>query len=522
MGIVGPKRHVDWTPFIHHAGTVAAIVLASVVNVLAARHFVRWDWTTSARWTLAPATIETLRALKERVDLWIVVGPSEPLRHSLEPIVDAYRAQSNEIAIHWIDPDRDAAKLTDLERRFGLDTDRATEGKDVADAAIIVAKGDRHWFVTSSDLVEATDDGRIKPREERALTRALRHVLDESRAKICFTAGHGELALEGGRDEREGLAALHDLLEKSDYDVISVDASPPDAHEPFAGCTVVVVAGERTRFGSDEENRLRTYLLEGGSLLAAVGPVDGPDEAQGWSSGLDGALAPFGVALDDSLIQEVDPRVTIPETHGEGFFVSVRPHPVTEGLADLAAHPPRVAVFYARSLRHIAIPGSAVAADLLVTSDDAFGKRNITGARTWDDAPPRAPEDIPGPLVVAMAAERRRTSPTALHGPRVVVIGSRFALADDNWRQPRPMHGAAFFVDSAISWLAASPFVVDVPEKAELMAGVRISEENRREVRRYVLVFMPLAVLLLAASVWAWRRSGEGTPYNSREPRTRP
>jgi hypothetical protein len=163
-----------------------------------------------------------------------------------------------------------------------------------------------------------------------------------------------------------------------------------------------------------------------------------------------------------------------------------------------------------------------VAADLLVTSDDAFGKRNITGARTWDDAPPRAPEDIPGPLVVAMAAERRRTSPTALHGPRVVVIGSRFALADDNWRQPRPMHGAAFFVDSAISWLAASPFVVDVPEKAELMAGVRISEENRREVRRYVLVFMPLAVLLLAASVWAWRRSGEGTPYNSREPRTRP
>jgi hypothetical protein len=28
-------------------------------------------------------------------------------------------------------------------------------------------------------------------------------------------------------------------------------------------------------------------------------------------------------------------------------------------------------------------------------------------------------------------------------------------------------------------------------------------------VRRYVLVFMPLAAVLLALAVWAWRRSSE-------------
>jgi hypothetical protein len=513
---------MQWASLLKPAGLIAAIVLASVVNVLAARHFTRWDWTTSARWTLSPATVETLRALSQRVDVWIVGGANEPLRQSLEPLLDSYRAHSAKLDIHWIDPDRDAAQLADIDRRFGLETDRAEDGRVVADAVVIVASGDRHWFVTSSDLVETTDDAHVKPREERALTQAIRRVFADTRPKLCFTVGHGELSLESDRDEREGLGSLKGILEKSNYDAVSVDSSIPDAHEPFAGCTAVVIAGQRDRFGPDEENRLRTYLLEGGSLLAALGPLDGPDKSDFWPSGLDRALAPFGIALDEALVHETDGRATIPETHGEGFFVSVRPHPVTVGLADSAAHPPRVAVFFARSLTHVHETGAASATDLLVTSEGAFGKRNIAGAGDWDGTPPREPDDLPGPLVIAMAAERPRTSANASHGARVVVVGSRFVLADDNWRQPRPIHGAAFFIDSAISWLAASPSVVDVPNKPELGAGIRISEASRSEIRRYVLLWMPLAALLLAAAVWSWRRSSEGKPYEPRGPRHGP
>jgi hypothetical protein len=114
-----------------------------------------------------------------------------------------------------------------------------------------------------------------------------------------------------------------------------------------------------------------------------------------------------------------------------------------------------------------------------------------------------------------MASERAAPSRTAPHGPRVVVIGSRFALMEDNWRQPRPLHGTAFLVDSALSWLSARPGVVDVPDKPEVSAGVRVSEEGRAEVRRYVLLFMPLAAALLGIAVWAWRRSSEDKPYES-------
>jgi ABC-type uncharacterized transport system len=503
-------------PLLQLAGVLAAIVLAAVINVLGARHFTRWDWTHDKRWSLSLATIETLRGLEQRVDLWAVAGPGEPLTQSLKQLLASYRAQSERLDVHWIDPDRDAVQLVDLQRRYGLEAGRTEDGRVATDAIVIVASGDKHWFLTQQDLFEASsDDVHVRPREERALTQAIRSVLGGDKARLCFTAGHGELSLDPGKGEHEWLGGVRDLLEKDNYELVTVDATAPDAHEPFSGCTVVVVAGAHAPFAPAETTRLRTWLLDGGNLLAALGPIESATETGMTPSGLDEALAPFGIGLDEDLVHDVGSKVAIPDTHGEGFFATVRAHPITLSLVPSGgdARPPRVAVFFARSLRHVSPPGSAPATDVLMTSDGAFAKRSIVGASAWTDAPPAEPADPKGPFAVAMAAERPRARATAPHGPRVVVIGSRFALAEDNWRQPRPRHGAAFLVDGALSWLAARPGVVDIPDKAEVAAGMRVSEEEREEVRSYVLVLMPLAALLLGAAVWAWRRASENKPY---------
>jgi hypothetical protein len=302
-------------------------------------------------------------------------------------------------------------------------------------------------------------------------------------------------------------------MEKNNYELASVDATAPDAREPFDGCSLVIVAGPRAPFGADEANRLRTWLLRGGRLLAAVGPIEASSETGLASAGLDAALSPFGIALEDDVVHDPTPAASIPDTHAEGFFVTAHPHPVTAALVagGAEAHPPRVAAFYARSMRHLASQDAASAADLLTTGDGAFAKKSIVGAAQWGDLPPRDPGDRAGPFTVAMASERGAAG--GARRPRVVVVGSRFALAEDNWRQPRPLHGMAFFVDSALSWLVSRPAIVDVPERAEVAAGMRVSEEGRSEVRRYVLVLMPLAAALLGFAVWAWRRSLENQAY---------
>ena len=50
-----------------------------------------------------------------------------------------------------------------------------------------------------------------------------------------------------------------------------------------------------------------------------------------------------------------------------------------------------------------------------------------------------------------MASERPKATPSAAHGPRVVVVGTASVLTSPTFREPLPLRGAALFVESAIS-----------------------------------------------------------------------
>jgi hypothetical protein len=496
-------------------GIVAAVAVAAIANVLVARHFTRWDWTSARRYTLSAATKTTLHELTDTVDVWVLMGSADPLEQSVKQLLVSYAAETTKLEVHYVDPDRDALALEDVRKKFNIQAGVTQDGHVATDAIVVVARGPRHWFLGASDMIEVSspDDPRARPREEQSITGAIRNVSrDGERPRVCFTAGHGELALdEAGA---HGLAFLKDLLIKDNYEPVTVDTTEPNAHEPFKGCAVAVIAGPRGEFSKEEEARLKTYLLEGGSLLAAISPINAASESGMVSAGVAGALAPFGIALDDDLVFEREPQAVIPQSHDIRFFVEPKPHPVTAALVRSAENrdPPRVSVHFTRSLKHVAPPGAAPAVDLAVTSDKAFGVTSISGAADWNEAPEKGTKDLAGPLAVAMASERPKTSPRAPHGPRAVVIGTGSAMIEQNWREPTPVRGMAFLVENAISWLASKPEILDVPQRPTVAAGVRIDEGARAEVRRYVLIFMPLAAALLGIAVALRRRATEGAP----------
>jgi len=157
-----------------------------------------------------------------------------------------------------------------------------------------------------------------------------------------------------------------------------------------------------------------------------------------------------------------------------------------------------------------------MAVELLETSDQSYGVRSLKGASEWREPPPPAGDDPRGPLVLAMASERPKGSNDTAHGPRLAVLGCGFLLADVNWRQPRTVRGAAFFVESTISWLASRAKILDVPDRPSVAAGIRITEGSRSEVARYVLLYMPLAAALLGLAVGLRRRSTEAVAYKRR------
>ncbi len=256
---------------------------------------------------------------------------------------------------------------------------------------------------------------------------------------------------------------------------------------------------------------LKAYFLAGGNLLAGIPSIDGPTETGLVKMGLDDALAPFGLALDDDVVLEQDASKMMHEQIG-AFIATPKPHAITQGLIKAkegTREPPRVLIVYSRSLHHV--PTGAPVNDLLATSPLAFGVTNVTGAARWPlEGPDKTASDIPGPLVIAMASEGPKLAANAAHGARAVVFGSASVFQPINWSVGVPDRGAAFLVENAISWLASKPAVLDVPDKPSVASSIRLTDESRSELWRYVLLYMPISTALLGLAVGLRRRSTEG------------
>lgn len=515
---------IDATQVSQLVGVVAAMVVVVLLNVVVARRYTRWDWTANQRYSLSPATVQTLHDLPDTVQVWVLLGGADPLEQSVKQLLVAYQGETTKLDVHYVDPDRDTIALEDLRKRFKIETGRTEAGHVVADAVVVVARGDKHWFVTGSELVEVAeaDDTKVKPREERALTGAIRNVLGGTKARICFTSGHGEMSpLDAGE---RGAGALREVLEKDNYQVGVVDLAAPAAAKPLDGCAVTVVAGLQVPFAKEEAERLRTWLLDDGNLFLAASPILGgfdPGKPPGPGqestlvpAGLERVLGPFGIALDDVVVTEQEADVALPDSGGFRFVAQPRQHPVTAALlkSERQREVPRVVLHLTRSMRRATEPGAVTAQELLSTSPRAFGLRSIEGAADWKDTPQKHAGDLAGPLAIAMAAERPKASASAPHGPRVVVTGSSSMLGGVAFREAAAYRGGALFAESAISWLASKPQILDVPEKAPVGAGMRVNEESRGVIRRYVVLFMPGTVALLGIAIALFRRAGEGKP----------
>jgi hypothetical protein len=504
------------TEAISLMGVAASVVVAVLINVLAARHYSRADWTSGKLYTLTKPTLETLHQLDEPVQIWILLGGGDPMEQSLRHLIASYQAETHQLDVHYIDPDKDALALEDVRKRFRVEAAPAPDGRLVADAIVIVAKRERHWFLTPRDMVEVApgEDVRAKPREEQAITSAIRRVVAGDKTKLCFMGGHGERSIDDG--SAEGLGLLRDVLDKDNYESTTVDTTPQNAYEPFKGCDVVLVAAPRPQaahqlgaLSDAEQTRLKAYLLSGGNMLLAIG-AEAREAAPGYSK----VLEPFGVGLEDLLVIEGDPTLAFPNARGDTFVALPKASPITAGLVptDEMRDVPKVVVDVARPLRRVT--SGATVTDLIGTSDHAFAvneERAGEIARAASlDIPDKRGSDRGGPFVLAMASEGMKPRPDASHGPRVVVIGSSYAFSSSNFRAPLPWHGTAFLMGNAIAWLSAKPALLDVPDKPSVGAGLRLSTDGEGEVRRYVVFYMPITAMVLGVLVAVRRRSTEG------------
>ena len=498
-------------------GVIAAMVLALLVNILVSRHYWRWDWTRGGLYTLSPATTETLRGLEEPIHVYVLLSEGDPLALAVRHLLEAYRGETTRLDVEIIDPDRRAAEFIAVQQRFGIVAGKTEDGKIVTDAAIVVARGDVPHFITLRDLVQLDeeDELRRRPRIEQALTSAIRAVINKERPRACFAIGHGEgTVAPGAGASAGGLGPFRESLIKNNFEV--VDASEDTA---LSGCRVLVIAGPTEKVPADEVKRFVAYADQGGSLLVALGPELDAERERTKNRGLGELLARFGVASSDDFVFELDPRLRMAQGYGESFIAQAKMHPVTEGLLKVADRGVAVVVTLGSSLSATGA-GNAAPVPLLVTSDQAFGMVDFF---TWSKSrtpPVPGAADHKGPLTMAFASELPKPAGSNLpRGGRLVAVGSASALFGANW-QAEELRGGSLFVGSAIAWLTARPQLLDIPEKPTFTAGLHVSDAWLASTFRYVVLYIPLASVLLGMAVYLRRRGTErrGPKTKSNEP----
>jgi gliding motility-associatede transport system auxiliary component len=489
------------------AGLAAAMVIAFDANILAARHYRRWDFTEAGLYTLSRVTEQTLSALGEPVEIYVLLSDADPLKLTMQHLLEAYRAHTSKLTIEFIDPDRNPARFLAVQQQYGIAAGKTGEGRLVTDATVIVVHGDKKHFIRQGDLVaiEMAEEARARPQAEEALTGAIRKVLSGRMPKVCVTSGHGEPSIKEGGDY--GLLPLKGRLDKLNYELAELEPLQElEGKDTIDACDVVIVAAPRVALGKEEVKRLTHFVQGGGSALVFVGRQ--PDEVD--SGYLDTGLAPLvalaGVRRHDDYVFERDPQRRPAVGSGETFIAEPLAHPVTQDFVDAQGVVP-ILLTLAASLEKL--PQAEVTpVAILQTSESAFGMVDFESWAKKPSEPEPTPDDHQGPLVLGYAAELSQSRPGASHGARIVVLGSSSPLYGANW-QDQSLRGTALFVESAVAWLAAEPSGVDIPKKPAMAVGYNITEDVLTSALWRLVLCLPLASALGGVAVALRRRATE-------------
>ena len=498
------------TKLLSTLGVIAAGVVALLLNVLAARHYRRWDATHARLYSLSDPTTFTLDSMEkgdQQVELFVFIGAGDPLLGSIKQLLTNYQARApRTLHVRYLDPDRDRIDFLRLQTELEVNA-TVEQGRLLSDAQIVARRGKRVWYVKTGDLMmlEEGDDTKVRPRAEEAITSSIRAVLSTDRPRLCFVGGHHEAAIDDPGEK--GLSTLKNKLLKDNFDPVAIDATKPGVS--YAGCALIAIVQPSTPFTATETKPIVDAVTAGAALLLVVPPEIDVETKTLRATGLAEVAALGGVTLEDAVVVEQDPALREPNQHGIIFRARTHPHETTDDLRKLAedAHVDvAVPVVFGRPLLKVPVAGAS-AQELLVSSGQSFSLHDVAGFIASREEPKKGGGDRVGPLDLATATIRDKS----IGGARVIVVGTSTPFINAAYLDPSPLMLIARKLGLVwLSWLTARPPILDLPPKPSVQIAMHLTDEDISSIGRYVLFLMPFSSALVGGAVWLRRKTTEG------------
>jgi gliding motility-associatede transport system auxiliary component len=432
-------------------------LILGILNFLAARHSVRWDFSETKRFTLAPQTARLLRELPREVKVTVFTSDQSPVRPAYRDLIDSYQAHTAKLRAEFVDPE----KRPGIARQYGITR------QDTA----VLESGKQETRITSAS--------------EQDLTNALIRVTKDEKKTAYFLTGHAEHSLEDGG--REGYSFLKEALERQGYTVRSF--SLYESKTIPTNASVIVLGGPQKPVSPEEQLLLADYVRTGGRLLVLLDP--------GSRAALDSTLAAWGLQADNRTVLDAQTilggDLTIPVVNTYGS------HEITQDLGQVFTMFP-----HTRPVSFLDSKSNAWAFHPLAKSSPRSWARagtppdRMTRARDFDPQ-----KDTQGPLTLAALVVARASPAENARQPAVLLVGD----SDFASNAFLDFSGNTDFILHAVAWLAEEKDLITIAPKDTRLGTLLLTAAQSNALFALQVLGLPGFFLLAGFAVWRRRRS---------------
>ena len=445
-----------------------------LLNIVASRHSVRWDWTEAGLFTLAPQTQKILEGLEEPLEIRAFY--TDETKAAVSDLLDTYRLASAKVTIEYIDP----FERPEIVSRYGITQERTLH------------------------LSIGTEEVRLTEPDEEKITNAVIKMTQTEERVVYVLGGHGEPDLDD-LQSRRGYGYLKQEIENEQYVVRELRLMTEG--EVPADASVVVAAGATRPYFPAELDALDRYLDGGGRLLALLEPIYDAGARAYLTTGIEELLERRGIDVGDDLVVEVQLRLFDSASAGtapgaESYGV----HEITEdfqrghvlrgqGPPGAAGHRPR------RCHRHHPRPDP----------DPGPGPRPTSPSCSRRGRRSRIPK-TPGDRSRSRWLTSAATSPEEGEDEgadevrsRIVVFGDAGFVDNDHAADPR-LRPNVDLVLNCVAWLVDAADQISIRPKSRRASQLLLTPIQTQIIFVASVFLLPEILLLVGLGVWQTRR----------------
>ncbi len=319
------------------------VLFIIVINILSSFIHFRIDITSEKRYTLAPATKKILKDLDDIVYFKIYLDGDFPpgfirLQKETREMLNQFRAYSNKIQFEFTDP----SKISNPKQREEFYKQIVEEGVNPTELQVkdkdgysrkLIFPGGVANYKDKKVAIQLIENQGGKNAElalnnavealEYNLANSLRKLIGQSKQRIAFVEGHGELPLL----YRQG--AIADLSEFYVVEKVEIDgkfSSLTKRHPVDEDSTnyfvknnydAIIIAKPTEMFSRDEKDKfiIDQYIMNGGKVLwlidgvkASMDSLQNKSQTVGMSNDLniDDMLFNYGVRINHNLVTDLN------------------------------------------------------------------------------------------------------------------------------------------------------------------------------------------------------------------------